>query len=104
MSMRQFTASQQITLLRAIHKYMAEHHFAPSVRELMQLFDLRSTSAMNHRLRLMQDAGYITRIPNVARSIVITEHGQALLAPPAMQASRQAPFIPSTRSSYRQTP
>lgn len=75
-----------LRLLQAIHAYIAEHHFAPSLRDLMPLFHIRSTSAMNYRLRAIQDAGYITRVPTIARSITITAKGEEVLAAP------KAPF------------
>lgn len=57
--------------LQAIREFVEEHHIPPSVRDLMPLVGIRSTSAMAYRLDRLAERGYIRRVPGVSRGIIV---------------------------------
>ena len=58
-------------LLRMIHEYTEEHGFPPTIREIMEVFDVRSTSTVHRYLNVLQDQGRIVREPGKTRAIRI---------------------------------
>jgi len=58
-------------VFRAIVFYWGSMGFSPSIRELVELTDLSSTSVINYHLIILEQFGYITRVPGFARSIVV---------------------------------
>lgn len=53
--------------------YIAQHGFAPSVREISAAFELNSTSLADYYLRKLAKQGRIKRVKRTARSITVVE-------------------------------
>lgn len=60
-------------ILDAIAAYRAANDFSPSIRDIMALADVSSTSMVDYHLGQLERYGYITRKPRTARSIRILE-------------------------------
>lgn len=63
-------------ILRIIKQYISERGFAPSVRDIQDATNIRSTSTIGRHLDVLTNRGYITRTPDTARTIVLTEDPQ----------------------------
>lgn len=63
---------KQQEVLDFVKAYMADHGFAPAVEEIAGHFAIQRNAAIC-RLMGLEKKKYISRIPNVARSIVIVE-------------------------------
>ena len=60
-------------ILDIIRQYISDRGFAPSVRDIQDATNIRSTSTIRRHLDLLTDKGYITRTKDTARSIVLTQ-------------------------------
>jgi repressor LexA len=67
--MAQTLTLRQKEILLLLNKYIVEHGYAPSVRELCTLAGLKSTNAIDDHLCVLQEKGYIARQPKIARSM-----------------------------------
>lgn len=76
----------QVDTLRFISRYSIDNGFPPSLRDLVTHFGLKSTNAAHDRLKALVRKGYLTRRKTVARGIMITAKGHALLARPPRTA------------------
>jgi repressor LexA len=54
-----------------IVNHVSEHGYAPTTREIARAVGLRSTSAVEHHLHMLEHDGYIRHTPKIARSIVV---------------------------------
>lgn len=64
------TEREQI-LLNAIKKYLAEHPYPPSIRDLIEMTGIGGTSVVLHYLVNLEEKGKITRVEGQARSISV---------------------------------
>lgn len=60
-------------LLREIRKFRDEHGYPPTLRELMVLAELSSTSIVSYHLRFMEGQGVIERTPGASRGIRVVK-------------------------------
>ena len=60
-------------LLRQLELFIKTHGYSPSIRELMQLMALSSTSHVRGLLGDLEANGYIRQTPGIARSIIVLE-------------------------------
>jgi len=65
-------ATRQYEVLEAIRKYKSEYGFSPSIRDLMELTGITSTSVVHYYIRLLEDEKLIRRTPGVSRSLDVT--------------------------------
>ncbi len=68
---------RQRRILEAIGRRIVEHGCCPTMRELVELSGLRSTSAVVYQLSQLEAAGLIHRQPGLARGIVVLDGGEA---------------------------
>lgn len=61
----------EFEVLGFVERYIARHHFAPSVREILAWREGSSTNWIDQVLDSLQEKRCITRQPDVARSIVV---------------------------------
>lgn len=66
----------KIDLLRSLHSFRLENGYGASVRDLQSMCGISSTSVVNYHLKHLLEAGYINRVPLLARSITLTEKGR----------------------------
>lgn len=64
---------KQKKLLKAIRKYINEHGYSPTIRELCAILKLRSTSTVHGYLQRLESGGYITRLDKGPRTIRVTK-------------------------------
>ena len=71
---------QQKEVLEVIVKFIDEKGFSPTVRELMDLLKLCSTSTVHGYLNRLERHGYISRTPSSPRTIRVLRlaHGDEL--------------------------
>ena len=72
-------SARQLRLLRAIADWIDRCGYPPSIRDLTGVTDMTSTSVVDYNLHGLARMGLLTRVPEISRSIVITEEGQRLL-------------------------
>lgn len=72
------TASQRLTL-QAICDYVAEHRFAPTMRELADARGITPPSALE-QVRELERKGYVQREPRKARGLTVLREPQAAVA------------------------
>lgn len=75
---------RQRRVLDFIRRYIAEHGYPPTIREICEACDISSTSVANYNLRRLAEAGYIRRSDRLSRAIELTEAaepGRAGLVP-----------------------
>jgi len=58
-------------VLAAIRGYREERGYSPSIRDIMQLADISSTSVVVYHLKKLERQGAIRRAPTTARSITL---------------------------------
>lgn len=56
----------------AIYAYMVGNGISPSMRDIMVLTGIPSTSSVYNHLNKLEERGWISRIPGVPRSIRLT--------------------------------
>ncbi len=66
---------RQAELLKFLRAYMAEWGMSPSYEEMCAALGAASRARMNELVRALEERGYVTRIPNRARSIKLVEPG-----------------------------
>jgi len=69
-------------VLIALDEYMQVHKISPSVRDLVSLCNISSTSVVNYYLDKLEGFGFIERQRNISRGIVITATGLKRLGKP----------------------
>ena len=74
-------SQRQARILAFIQDYTAHHAYPPTVREIVKGYRLSSTSVALYNLVRLGQKGYLTRIRDVARSIVPTGQGRSWLPP-----------------------
>lgn len=69
-----------VQTLGYMDKYISEKGFPPSIRELGDLCNIRSTSTIHTRLKKLNEGGYIEKTKGIPRGVKITEKGRRLLS------------------------
>lgn len=76
-SARARAASQhQRELLAFIRRFVSEHGWAPSIREMMAALEISSTSVVNYRLVQLELGGHIYRERGTSRAIRLIKQAQ----------------------------
>lgn len=65
--------ARQSQILEAIRAFIAEHRYAPTVRELGDIVGLESSSTTQYHLQNLQRLGYLTWQPKSNRTIVLVD-------------------------------
>lgn len=68
-------------ILAYTRRFVREHGYSPSIREIQQAGQLQSTSSTAYILDRLQERGLVYREPGVARSLVIVEQRPARRSP-----------------------
>jgi SOS-response transcriptional repressor LexA len=55
-------------ILEAIDDYWTRHGFGPSLEAIGAIIGLRSKSGVHKAMHKLVDAGYVSRVPGIARS------------------------------------
>ena len=70
------TNTTSLKVLSSIKDFIKQNGFPPSVRDIMDRTNIRSTSVVTRQLKKLAEEGYIHHTPEVARGIVLRENPQ----------------------------
>lgn len=62
---------RQIEILTFIYSYQTKYGFVPSIREICDATGIRSTSAVSYQINRLVKSGYIDKIGEVSRGMVL---------------------------------
>lgn len=69
--MKKTLTRKQEESYQCIVRFTEEHGFPPTIRELMKLLGVASTSTVFLRIKQLEKSGYIRRVPASPRAIEI---------------------------------
>ena len=64
-------SENDLQVFEFIKTYIAKHGTPPSTRDIATALNIPSTNTVQRRKLALQEAGYISFVPRVARSIVV---------------------------------
>lgn len=70
--MRTVLTDRQKEVLDVIVKFMVEHEMAPTLREIGDAIDIRSTNGVDDHLRALIRKGWVSRLSRKSRGIILT--------------------------------
>ena len=68
-------SSKQQSILRFIRRFIEEHDYPPSIRQIQDGCSISSTSVVDYNLKKLEGDGYIRRDREVSRAIELLERG-----------------------------
>ena len=69
-------STRQEKMLRFIRRFVREHHFPPTIREIGEAVGISSTSVVNYNLNVLEKKDLIARDKNVSRGLRVVENGE----------------------------
>jgi len=66
-------------LLEYIYNFRAINGYSPSIRDIQTAMDWASTNTVRYNLDKHMKHGYLSYIPNRARTVMLTKRGQELI-------------------------
>jgi repressor LexA len=72
--MKELSAKQR-RIFDYISKFIDEHDYPPSIRQIQEACDISSTSVVDYNLRILERMGYIRRDREVSRAIELLHGG-----------------------------
>jgi repressor LexA len=66
---------KQQKILRFIRRFLEEHDYLPSIREIQDGCGISSTSVVDYNLKKLENDGYIRRDRKVSRAIALLDRG-----------------------------
>lgn len=84
---------RQLEVLRFIAMQIEEAGYPPTIREIGEALDIRSTNGVNDHLKALERKGFLTRDPVKSRTLIPTEQAREVLgAGASAQRSNVIPF------------
>jgi repressor LexA len=77
-------SERQRRILEFLGEYIEDNGYPPSIREIGAAAGITSTSVVSYNLRRMEEAGYISREPEVSRGLKLSSTTQARLGQPGV--------------------
>ena len=71
--MARHLSQRQQKILQFVNAYLEEHAYPPSIREIGAAAGISSTSVVSYNLRRLEEAGFITREPDVSRGLRLSK-------------------------------
>ena len=62
-------SKRQQNILKFMNRYVGDHGFPPTIREIGEATGIASTSVVNYNLNKLVDAGYLERSDRVSRGL-----------------------------------
>jgi repressor LexA len=87
---------RQLEVLRFIAAQIEEHGYPPTIREIGEALDIRSTNGVNDHLKALERKGYLTRDPVKSRALIPTSRAREVFGE---APSRDENVIPILRSA-----
>jgi repressor LexA len=91
---------RQLEVLRFIAQQIEECGYPPTIREIGEALDIRSTNGVNDHLKALERKGYLTRDPVKSRALIPTPLARQALG----DASRASNVVPFAKPSARTPP
>ena len=70
---------RQLEVLRFIVRQIEENGYPPTIREIGEALDIRSTNGVNDHLKALERKGYLTRDPVKSRALIPAERAREVL-------------------------
>ncbi|MBP5293006.1 MAG: repressor LexA [Clostridia bacterium] len=80
-------------LLTVLTAFTEEKHYAPSIREIVEIMHYKSTCPVACHLNKLEEKGYISRNKGASRSITIIPEGQNAVEDSVMSLSQGVPVL-----------
>src|SRR5512145_2441284 len=87
---------RQIEVLRFIVQQIEENGYPPTIREIGEALDIRSTNGVNDHLKALERKGYVSRDAAKSRAVIPTTSARALL-----EGARPSNVVPIGRAAAR---
>ena len=71
---------RQLEVLRFIARQIEEQGYPPTIREIGEALEIRSTNGVNDHLKALERKGYLTRDPVKSRALIPTPRAREALA------------------------
>jgi repressor LexA len=71
---------RQLEVLRFIARQIEDQGYPPTIREIGEALEIRSTNGVNDHLKALERKGYLTRDPVKSRALIPTPKGREALA------------------------
>src|SRR5512140_2767669 len=93
---------RQLEVLRFIARQIDDAGYPPTIREIGEGLDIRSTNGVNDHLKALERKGYLSRDPVKSRALIPTDAARSVLGEAARPAnvvsiSSKASARPSAR-------
>ncbi|HSM93117.1 MAG TPA: transcriptional repressor LexA [Anaeromyxobacteraceae bacterium] len=80
---------RQLEVLRFIVQQIEDNGYPPTIREIGEALDIRSTNGVNDHLKALEKKGFLTRDPVKSRALIPTERAREVLG-----GGRDAKVVP----------
>jgi repressor LexA len=71
---------RQLEVLRFIARQIEDQGYPPTIREIGEALDIRSTNGVNDHLKALERKGYLTRDPVKSRALIPTQRARDLFS------------------------
>jgi repressor LexA len=88
---------RQLEVLRFIARQIDDAGYPPTIREIGEALDIRSTNGVNDHLKALERKGYLTRDPAKSRALIPTSSARTVLG----EGARPANVISITKGAPR---
>jgi repressor LexA len=78
---------RQLEVLRFIARQIDDAGYPPTIREIGEALDIRSTNGVNDHLKALERKGYLTRDPVKSRALIPTDAARSVLGEAARPAN-----------------
>jgi repressor LexA len=83
---------RQLEVLRFIARQIEEAGYPPTIREIGEALDIRSTNGVNDHLKALERKGFLTRDPVKSRALIPTEQARDAVGAELRPRSNVIPF------------
>jgi len=83
---------RQLEVLRFIARQIEEAGYPPTIREIGEALDIRSTNGVNDHLKALERKGFLTRDPVKSRALIPTERAREALGEAPSRPTNVLPF------------
>ncbi len=88
---------RQLEVLRFIARQIDDAGYPPTIREIGEALDIRSTNGVNDHLKALERKGYLSRDPVKSRALIPTDAARSVLG----EAVRAGNVVPISKASAR---
>jgi repressor LexA len=83
---------RQLEVLRYIARQIEDAGYPPTIREIGEALDIRSTNGVNDHLKALERKGFLTRDPVKSRALIPTSRAREALGEGSPRATNVIPF------------